>query len=222
MRRAFLLLALSACAGPASGETSGWGFAPPDATVFAGIEWQKIGKGFEDFLKNASFVDRACFDMLTRMERIQVAVTMKGDEPQIVALLEGNFRQADMKELSRFTRTGRGRSKASESAVFFIDARHVIVGDRAEVMRAKERLKNPVEGLPAALAAAEPALRQGDFWVIGKLPNDIGAMLATMGKSASAASVGGGPLALAQPAPETPKFAVVHGMGPEPVITPVH
>lgn len=222
MRRAFLLLALSACAGPASGETPGWGFAPPDATVFAGIEWRKIGKGFEDFLKNASLVDRACFDMLTRMERIQVAITMKGDEPQIVALLEGDFRQSDMRELNRFARTGKGRTRENEAGVFLIDARHVLVGDRAQVTRAKERLKAPAEGLPAALAAAEPALRQGDFWVVGKLPNDVGTMLANMGKSASAASFGGAPLTLTEPKPDVPKFAVVHGMGAEPVLTPVH
>lgn len=222
MRRAILLLALSACAIPSFGENSGWGFAPPDATVFVGVEWAKVARGFEQFLRGAGVQDKACFDLLTRLKRIEVAVVMRGQEPQMVAMLEGDFRQSDIKELARFTRTGGGVRKTA-SFVSFVDSHRVLVGDRAEVLRARERLKHPAEGLPAALAAAEPALRQGDFWLIGQLPNDIGTMLAEMGKSAGA-MIDEAPLAFTAPKrePERPKFAVVHGMGPEPVLTPVH
>lgn len=222
MRRAILLLAVSACAVPSFGENSGWGFAPPDATVFAGIEWAKVGRGFEQFLRGAGVQDKSCFDLLTRLKRIEVAFVMRGEEPQMVALLEGDFRQSDLRELARFMKSAKDARK-SESYVSVVDARRVLVGDRAEVLRARERWKQPVEGMPAALAAAEPALRQGDFWLIGQLPDNVGAMLASLGKSAGA-MIGEAPLAFSPPkaAPERPKFAVVHGMGPEPVLTPVH
>jgi hypothetical protein len=220
MRRAFLLLALSACAIPSFGESSGWGFAPPDATVFAGIEWAKVGRGFEQFLRGAGVQDKSCFDLLTRLKRIELAFVMRGQDAQMVAMLEGDFRQSDLRELARFTKTGKG-SRKNESFVSFVDANRVLVGDRAEVLRARERLKQPAQGLPAALAAAEPALRQGDFWLIGQLPNDIGTMLADIGKSAGA-MIDQAPLAFTAPKPEPPKFAVVHGMSPEPVLTPVH
>ena len=221
MRRAILLLALSACAIPSLAETSSWGFAPPDATVFAGIEWAKVGRGFEQFLRGAGVQDKSCFDLLTRVKRVEVAFAMRGQDAQMVAMIEGDFRQSDMKELARFTRSGKG-SRKNDSFVSFVDAHRVLVGDRAEVLRAVERLKQPAKGLPAALAAAEPALSQGDFWLIGQLPNDIGTMLADIGKSAGT-MIDDAPLAFTAPKPvERPKFAVVHGMGPEPVLTPVH
>jgi hypothetical protein len=220
MRRATFLLTLSAFAIPLLAETSRWGFAPPDATVFAGIEWAKVGRGFEQFLRGAGVQDKSCFDLLTRVKRIEVAFVMRGQDAQMVAMLEGDFRQSDIRELARFTRTGKGARK-NESFVSFVDAHRVLVGDRAEVLRAVERLKQPAQGLPAALAAAEPALRQGDFWLIGQLPNDIGTMLADIGKSAGS-MIEQAPLAFTPPKPEQPKFAVVHGMGPEPVLTPVH
>ncbi len=221
MRRAILLLAFTACASPGFAESADWRFAPPDATVFAGVEWTRIGKQMQPFLKQANICGKATLDFLSRLERIQIAFVMRGTEPQMVALMEGTFRPADLEQLSMAAGLSEGRVRTSKNqmSVSQIDARHVLFGDRGEVARSLQRWKQPVQGLPATLAAAEPALRSGDFWLIGNLPRDYTPLLA-MASPASLAK-----MALdVEPVkvPEVPKFAVIHGMGIEPVRAPVY
>lgn len=193
MRRAILLLLLSASVIPASGQDSKWGFAPPDATVFAGVEWAKLRHGLEPFLRAVGITDKSAFDLFLRMKRIDVAFVMRGEEPRMVAMLEGDFRQSDLAEMMSLLQTPQG-ARDSEGFVSFVDATHVLIGDRAEVLRARERLKRPQDGLHAS-----------------------------PGKPAGA-SIDETPLALTtlKRELEKPKFAVIHGMGPEPVLAPVH
>jgi hypothetical protein len=205
------------------GETPGWAFAPPDATMFAGIEWAKVGRGFEQFLRSAGVHDQSCFDLLTRLKRVQVAMVVRGKDAQMVAMLEGDFRQSDFRELQRLAKTGKTSAPGkANSSVVFVDAHHVLVGDAAEVLSARQRLKAPAQGIPASLAAAEPALRQGDFWLIGQFPNNVGALLADFGKAAFESELVDAPALFAPPKPPEPKFAIIHGMGPEPVRAQVH
>jgi hypothetical protein len=91
---------------------------------------------------------------------------------------------------------------ASEIDVRIAAPRQVLIGDAAEVRAALRRLesRNTIDskaeadeagkpsagrdttppgpaGLAAALAAAAPALRQVDFWIVGSIPKDIAPLL---------------------------------------------
>lgn len=180
MRRAVLLLAITLSANAAAAESGDWRFAPPDAQFFAGLEWKRVSGDLSGLLKQAGVSDPRSFAFLSHLERLSVAVAVRGDQAEMVALLEGNFTAEDTRELGQAAGLQPGRigslqkmSAAGRMGIVVLGPRHILMGDDRELKAAVARLKEPAAGMPLALEQAAPALRSGDFWIIGSLPKDF-------------------------------------------------
>jgi hypothetical protein len=180
MRRVVLLLAIKLGANAIAAESGDWRFAPPDAQFFAGIEWKRVSGEMGGLLKQAGVSNPRSLTFLSRLERISLAVAVRGDQAEMVALLEGGFTSEDAQELARSAGLQPGRigslqkmSAAGRMGIVVLGPRHILMGDDRELKAAVARLKEPASGLPLALEQAAPALRSGDFWLIGSLPKEF-------------------------------------------------
>ncbi len=200
-----------------------WRFAPPDASLFLGVEVRRISGEFESWLRQADArVDRTDLKSLQRLERVTLALAIRGGATPVgVALLEGPFSEADLGPWRKAAATG------SSLVVAYLGPGRALIGDESEVRAAKVRLtattataagpRTPSDGLAEVLAAAAPALRRGDFWVIGSMPRDLGPLLKASLLAQSVRSGAPGASTAKSPDPPVPRKIKVWGQPSGPV-----
>ena len=167
-------------------------FAPPDATFLASLNVRQVRGAIDSLAREAGIKSAASWKVLDRVERVQVAITMKGEEAQMLALLEGQFKAEDVAELRK------GAKGRDAMDIKLLDGRRILIGDR-EMMKpgtkpsiaamldgaSPKGSKQPAgPGLPPAESALQEALQR---WPAPKWPAP-------------------------PPAVRPPAIAVVHGM----------
>ena len=139
-------------------------FAPPDATFLASLNVRQVRGALQSLAREAGIKSAASWKVLDRVERVQLAVTMKGEEAQMLALLEGEFKAEDVAELRR------GAKGRDAMDIKLLDGRRMLIGDR-EMMKPgmKPSIASLLDGarvkgqrFPAgpSLPPAESALQQ--------------------------------------------------------------
>lgn len=108
-------------------------FAPPDATFLASLNVTQVRGMVKDLVREAGVKSPVSWKVLDRVERVQVAIVLRGKEPQMLALLEGQFNAADVDELKRAAKCQGPKcssSKAAESMrVELLDERRILISD---------------------------------------------------------------------------------------------
>jgi hypothetical protein len=99
-------------------------FAPPDATFLASLNLRQVRGAIDSLAREAGIKSAASWKVLDRVERVQLAITMKGEEAQMLALLEGQFKAEDVEELRK------GAKGRDAMDIKLLDGRRILIGDR--------------------------------------------------------------------------------------------
>lgn len=102
-------------------------FAPPDAAFLASLNVGQVRGLVQELAREAGVKSPVSWRVLDRVERVQVAVAIRDKEPQVIALLEGNFRADDVAELRKAS-TGKDAMQ-----VEMLDERRILITDRSLV-----------------------------------------------------------------------------------------
>jgi|GEM_PF-3820054 len=136
-------------------------FAPPDAAFLASLNVKQVRGAIENLAREAGMAGPLPFRVLDRVERVQVAVAMKGDEPQMSALLEGRFTAADVAELRKAS------ADPNAIRVELLDERRILISDKGLM---KKLPKPTPKALATAAAPPPPEPRKPQFAVVHGMP----------------------------------------------------
>lgn len=187
MRRVVLLLVTILGVNASAEQAADWRFAHPDATFLAGVEWKRLAPELDGLLRQAGISSKESVTFLSRLERVSVSVSVNGNSADLLAMLEGDFTPADIRELGKAaglqaSQFGAMTGMASKGKLGLValTPRHVLLGEDGGIKAAIKRLSEPASSIPLALQQAAPAFRSGDFWLIGSLPRGLGKALGEM------------------------------------------
>ncbi|MDX2181590.1 MAG: hypothetical protein SFV18_18490 [Bryobacteraceae bacterium] len=140
-------------------------FAPPDAAFLASLNVKQVRGAIENLAREAGMAGPLSFQVLDRVERVQIAVAMKGEEPQMSALLEGRFTAADVAELRKAS------ADPNAIRVELLDERRILISDKGLMKKLpRPTAKTLAPAAPAPAPAPPPEPRKPQFAVVHGMP----------------------------------------------------
>jgi hypothetical protein len=123
-------------------------FAPPDAAFLASLNVKQVRGAIEGLVREAGIESPVSWKVLDRVDRVQVAIAMRNDEPQMTALLEGTFKASDVAELKK------GVSGKDSLKIEMLDEKRILIADQGLL----KNLPRPPKGklMLTPRAAPEP------------------------------------------------------------------